>query len=128
MIGPLRAALACAVKSSRLSAAVLLTLLGAPALAAPPEILSQLALHPTDPNRMVLAYVQGGQGLLFSQDGGRSFALRCGAAVSASFTRSRVPLLLTDNGEALLGTFEGLVRGGADGCGFGDDAGLQGLQ
>jgi hypothetical protein len=128
MIRPRRAALACAVKSSHLSAGVLLTLLGAPALAAPPELLSQLALHPTDPNRIVLAYVQGGQGLLFSKDGGRSFALRCGAAVSASFTKSRVPLLLTANGEALLGTFEGLVRGGADGCGFGDDLGLQGLQ
>jgi hypothetical protein len=116
------------VRASSLSGAALLALLAMPAQAAPPEVLSQLALHPTDPNRIVLAYVQGGQGLLFSEDGGQSFALRCGAAVSASFTKSRVPLLLTADGEALLGTFEGLVRGGADGCGFGDDAGLQGLQ
>jgi hypothetical protein len=96
--------------------------------AAPPELFSQLALHPTDPNRIVLAYVQGGQGLLFSEDGGQTFSLRCGAAVSSSFTRSRVPLLVTGDGETLLGTFEGLVRGGSDGCGFGDDADLRGLQ
>jgi hypothetical protein len=100
----------------------------APAQAAPVEVFSQLALHPTDPNRMVLAYMQGGQGLLFSNDGGRSFGLRCGAAVSAAFTKSRVPLLITEDGETLLGTFEGLVRGGSDGCGFGDDVGMSGLQ
>jgi hypothetical protein len=116
------------VKAFRLSGAALLVLLATPARAAPPEVLSQLALHPTDPDRIVLAYVQGGQGLLFSEDGGRSFALRCGAAVSASFTKSRVPLLLTADGEVLLGTFAGLVRGGDDGCDFGDDADLQGLQ
>lgn len=112
-------------------AAISLTLLGlaaAPARAAPPELLSALALHPSDPDHLVLAYVQGGQGLLFSADGGHSFALRCGAAVSASFTRSRAPLFLTLDGETLLGTFEGLVRGGADGCGFRDDAALSGLQ
>jgi hypothetical protein len=116
------------VKVSSRRYVALLALLATPAQAAPPEVLSQLALHPTDANRIVLAYVQGGQGLLFSEDGGRSFALRCGAAISASFTKSRVPLLLTADGEALLGTFEGLVRGDAGGCGFGDDAGLQGLQ
>jgi len=77
---------------------------------------------------MVLAYVQGGQGLLFSDDGGLHFALRCGAAVSSSFTKSRAPLWLTSDGAALLGTFEGLVRGSAEGCGFGMDDGLAGLQ
>ncbi|HWO14442.1 MAG TPA: hypothetical protein VNN80_33280, partial [Polyangiaceae bacterium] len=100
------------------------------ASAAPPELLSQLALHPTDPGWMALAYVQGGQGLLFSSDGGRSFALRCGAAVSPSFTRSRSPLAMTVDGALLLGTFDGLVQGGADGCGFAGDAdvGLAGVQ
>jgi hypothetical protein len=98
------------------------------AQAAPPEIFSQLALHPSDPNRIVLAYAQGGQGLLFSSDGGRSFALRCGSAVSTSFTRSRLPLMVTADGSTLLGTFAGLVRGGIDGCGFGDDPDFVGLQ
>ncbi|MEO8184990.1 MAG: hypothetical protein ABI895_39795 [Deltaproteobacteria bacterium] len=107
---------------------VLLLALASRALAAPPEIFSALALHPTDPNRIVLAYVWGGQGLLFSNDGGRSFSLRCGAAVSSSFTKSRLPLVLTEDGETLLGTFEGLVRGGVDGCGFADDVDLVGLQ
>ena len=91
-------------------------------------MLSQIALHPTDPAQIALAYVQGGQGLLFSSDGGRSFALRCGAAVSSSFTKSRAPLWLTSGGEVLLGTFEGLVRGSAGGCGFGTHDGLAGLQ
>jgi hypothetical protein len=100
----------------------------APARAAPPEVLSEIALHPTDPDRIALAYVQGGQGLLFSSDGGRSFALRCGAAVSSSFTKSRAPLSLTSDGETLLGTFEGLVRGSAEGCGFGTEGELAGLQ
>lgn len=99
-----------------------------PARAAPPEVFSEIALHPTDPDRIALAYVQGGQGLLFSSDGGHSFALRCGAAVSSSFTKSRAPLWLTSDGEALLGTFEGLVRGSAEGCGFGTDSELSGLQ
>lgn len=99
-----------------------------PARAAPPELFSEIALHPTDPDRIALAYVQGGQGLLFSSDGGHSFALRCGSAVSSSFTKSRAPLWLTSGGEALLGTFEGLVRGSAEGCGFATDAALAGLQ
>lgn len=107
---------------------VLLLALASPAQAAPPEIFSALALDPTDPNRIVLAYVWGGQGLLFSNDGGRSFSLRCGAAVSRSFTKSRLPLVLTLDGETLLGTFEGLVRGGSDGCGFSADVALAGLQ
>jgi len=108
--------------------AALVALMTGRAGAAPPEIFTQLALHPTDPSRMVLAYAQGGQGLLFSSDGGESFSLRCGAAVSASFTKSRAPLALTADGEVLLGTFGGLVRGSADGCGFADDAELAGLQ
>jgi hypothetical protein len=99
-----------------------------PARAAPPELFSEIALHPTDPDRIALAYVQGGQGLLFSSDGGHSFGLRCGSAVSSSFTKSRAPLWLTSGGEALLGTFEGLVRGSAAGCGFGTDDALAGLQ
>jgi hypothetical protein len=98
------------------------------ARAAPPEVFSLLALHPSDPSRLLLAYVQGGQGLLFSDDGGLSFALRCGAAVSASFTKSRAPLLVTGDGTALLGTFEGLVEGRADGCGFGDVPEVSGMQ
>jgi hypothetical protein len=117
-----------AVNRFRLTCGAWLALLPLRAEAAPPELFSQLALHPTDPSRIVLAYVQGGQGLLFSDDGGQSFALRCGAAISTSFTRSRVPLMITRDGETLLGTFEGLVRGGSDGCGFGDDTEMRGLQ
>ena len=109
-------------------AAAFVALTAGHASAAPPEIFTQLALHPTDPSRMVLAYAQGGQGLLFSSDGGQAFSLRCGAAVSAAFTKSRAPLALTADGALLLGTFGGLVRGDADGCGFADDAELAGLQ
>ncbi|HTV19813.1 MAG TPA: hypothetical protein VMG12_14105 [Polyangiaceae bacterium] len=98
------------------------------AQAAPPEVFSEIALHPTDRTRIVLSYVQGGQGLLFSNDGGLTFSLRCGAAVSSSFTKSRAPLWQTSDGEALLGTFEGLVHGRSDGCGFGMDEALTGLQ
>src|SRR5262245_34122552 len=120
-----------AVKSARavlLCAGVGVVFAASTATAAPPEVYSEIALHPSDPDRIVLAYVNGGQGLLFSNDGGHSFALRCGAAVSSSFTKSRAPLLLTNDGEALLGTFEGLVQGNADGCGFGMDPSLVGLQ
>ncbi len=116
------------VRLSSLACRAWLVLVATRASAAPPEILSQLALHPTDPSRIVLAYAQGGQGLLFSNDGGLSFRLRCGAAVSESFTKSRAPLLLAEDGETLLGTFEGLVRGGSDGCNFRDDVGMAGLQ
>jgi len=87
--------------------------------ASPPEIFSSLALHPTDASRLVLAYAGGGQGLLFSDDGGRHFRLRCGSAVGPAFTKSRLPLALTHDGQTLLGTFDGLLRGSADGCGFG---------
>lgn len=99
-----------------------------PAWAAPPEVFSEIALHPSDPDRIVLAYVQGGQGLLFSNDGGQSFALRCGSALSSSFTKSRAPLASSADGQTLLGTFEGLVSGSADGCGFASDPALAGLQ
>lgn len=98
------------------------------AQAAPPEVLAELALHPADPDRMVLSYRGGGQGLLFSQDGGQSFQLRCGAAISDAFTQRRAPLHVTSDGVALLGTFQGLVRGGSNGCGFELDSSLSGLQ
>lgn len=108
--------------------ALLLGLATQPAEAAPPELLSGLALHPTQAERMVLSYRGGGQGLLYSKDGGASFQMRCGAAISDAFTRSRAPLHLTQDGTTLLGTFQGLIRGGADGCSFDLEPSLSGLQ
>ncbi len=87
--------------------------------ASPPEVLSALALHPFDAARLVLAYAGGGQGLLFSDDGGHHFRLRCGSAVGPGFTKTRLPLAVTSDGQTLLGTYDGLLRGGVDGCGFG---------
>src|SRR5262245_15360591 len=88
-----------------LTLSVLLILAGR-AHASPPELFSALAFHPTDTRRLVLAYAGGGQGLLFSDDGGHHLRLRCGAAIGPGFTKSRLPLALTEDGQTLLGTFD----------------------
>jgi hypothetical protein len=83
--------------------------------AGPVEKFAQLALHPTDPNQLVLRYENAGDGLFYSHDRGKTFELVCGSMIDAHVTRFG-ELALTTDGTALIGAFQGLWRGDAHGC------------
>src|SRR6185295_13332331 len=76
--------------------------------ASPLELLSRIALHPSDPNLIALSYEEGGQGLLYSRDGGQHFALRCGSSISSSFTNGGHPMAFGGDGRLLIGFFTGM--------------------
>src|SRR5690349_15113780 len=45
--------------------------------AGPPELVVQLAMHPTDPNIMAVLYKNGGGGAFVTTDGGANWKLLC---------------------------------------------------
>lgn len=104
------------MSSSSARAAFICALLVAPsAEAGPLEELVQVALHPSNPNRMVVRYRYSGEGLFYSDDAGKTWRLLCGQAIEASFA-SAGPIAMTDDGTVLMGVFDGLWEGVAGGC------------
>ena len=96
---------------------VCLSLLALPRVvrAGPVEQLAQLAFDPSVPERMVLRYEFSGDGLLYSDDAGRSFQLLCGSAIDPRLTRIRA-LIIAADGTALTGAFPGLWQDDKQGC------------
>ncbi|MDD9933348.1 MAG: hypothetical protein OXT09_07095 [Myxococcales bacterium] len=96
------------------------------ALAGPLEETEQLTVHPSDPSRMVLRYINGGEGLVFSEDGGESWGALCARATKPE-SLERAPskmgdLAISNDGTLFMGTFTAmLVNEGADGCGWAED-------
>jgi len=113
--------------SPQLTIALLCALLVPASLAkaGPVEKFTQLALHPNDPNTLVLRYENAGDGLFYSHDGGKSFELVCGSLVDPDVTRFGV-LAIAGDGSSLLGAFDGLWRGEAQGCSWQSESSLQG--
>jgi hypothetical protein len=106
-----------------------LSFCAAGAHASPLELLSRIALHPSDPNIIVLSYEEGGQGLLYSRDGGQHFALRCGGSINPSFTHNGRPIALGGDGRLLIGFFTGMTQDDGSGCGWNEPmAALSGVQ
>ena len=86
-------------------------------LAGPVELLVQVALHPTDPDVIVLRYTEGGHGLFYSRDAGESWHLICRSAISADVPRSG-PIAVTGDGHVMMGVFQGLYVDDGKGCGW----------
>jgi hypothetical protein len=95
--------------------ALALGLVPSAAIAGPPELLTGVVVHPTDPDVIVLRYENVLGGLFYSGDGATTFRIR----PSLTFTRSglRADTTLAFAGDALLiGSSEGLVKTDRDGC------------
>jgi hypothetical protein len=86
-------------------------------LAGPVEQLVQVALHPSDPNVILLRYVYGGDGLLLTRDGGKSWQLACASMFLDAQTHSG-PTLIAGDGSLWMAVFDALLHGDAHGCGF----------
>lgn len=101
----------------------LLTALAAPASASPVERLHQMSVHPMDPSRLVVSYENGAGGLLYSQDGGRSFKLVCSSMVS-TLLKSVGKIAITGDGRLMMARFEGMWQDDGRGCQWGLAPGL----
>lgn len=103
----------------------------ATAIATAVEQLAQLAVCPGDPQKMVLRYRDGGDGLFYSTDGGQTFTLMCGSSVwdprsDAGPLTELGPIALTGGGTVLLGAFKGLWVDDGKGCAWSHAAELSG--
>lgn len=96
--------------------AVLSLLCSNVALAGPVERMAEVAVHPTKPDVMVLSYVNGGTGLLYTTDGGHEFRLLCSSAIASS--KPKGPIAVTNDGPLLLGEFDTLWQDDGKGCGW----------
>jgi hypothetical protein len=81
------------------------------------EHLAQAALHPRDPNMMVLRFVQGGDGLFYTDDGGASWRLLCKSAIYPERALIQDAIVGAD-GHVLLATFSGVYEDDGHGCGW----------
>lgn len=85
------------------------------AQAGPVERLAQLAINPSNPNVLVLRYANGGGGLLYSSDAGRTFAMTCTAAISSP-SGPEGPIAVDGAGVVTMGTFQGPWQDDGKGC------------
>lgn len=79
------------------------------------ELLAQVAVHPRDPDVVVLRYEAGSAGLLYSSDAGQSFRMLCASAISDSANRGTTVGIAGD-GRVMLGSFGGLLTDDGGGC------------
>jgi hypothetical protein len=93
--------------------------------AGPVEQLEQFAIHPSDPDVMAIRYTYGGDGVLYSDDGGASFKLLCLAAVDPALRRSGT-IAFGGDGHMVMGVFDGLYEDSGAGCGWSAEASLTG--
>lgn len=73
-----------------------------------------------------MRYENGGDGLLYSDDGGASFRLLCGSAIAPGFRRGGAIHVASDR-HVLMGAFDGLWEDDGRGCAWTRVAALEGL-
>jgi MYXO-CTERM domain-containing protein len=96
--------------------AVLEPALVEPAHAGPVEQMVQLALHPSNPDVMVVRYVWGGDGMLFTRDGGKSWQLVCDSLLFDPVRNKSGPIAIAGDGTTMMGVFNGLYHDDGHGC------------
>jgi MYXO-CTERM domain-containing protein len=94
--------------------------------AGPVEQLVQLAVHPSDPDLMAIRYVNGGDGLLYSDDAGATFKLLCLSAVDVAVRRSGT-VAFGGDGHLVMGVFGGAYEDAGGGCGWSPVPSLAGI-
>jgi hypothetical protein len=92
--------------------------------ATPVERMADIAVHPSNPDVMVVRYLNGGTGLLYTTDGGNNFRLLCASAISSD--KQTGPIAITNDGPLLMGEFNGLWIDDGKGCGWSKAAPLAG--
>jgi hypothetical protein len=100
-----------------LAAGLGLAMLAQPAHAGPVEQLVELQIAP-DPQTMVIRYLNGGGGILYSSDAGSSWQLQCNAAMLGAQTSSTGPFAILGDGTMILRTSDGMSSADAKGCGW----------
>lgn len=78
-------------------------------------MLGAITFDPTTPSHIV---VRTTWAFLESHDDGASFTSRCAAAIGYDRTTEDPPISIASTGEIFAGTFDGIVHGGPDGCGW----------
>jgi hypothetical protein len=86
------------------------------ARAGPPEQLTQVAIHPSDPKRMVVRYFNGGDGEFVSNDGGKTWQLLCDSLLFTDPTIKGGPLVISNDGTMSMGVFTGLWHDDGHAC------------
>jgi hypothetical protein len=99
-------------------AALLLALGASPASAGPVEALNGVFINPKNPKSLALRYLNGGGGMLLSDDGGKSFRLLCNTGVDPQVGRDASAMMMRADGSLLLGVFDGLWAGDDNACGW----------
>jgi hypothetical protein len=94
--------------------------------AGPVEQLRQLALQPGKPDTRVLRYDNGGDGLFYSTDAGKTFALACVSSIDPTLLQSG-SIAMTGDGVTLMGVFKGAWQDDGHGCGWTKVPELDGL-
>ena len=89
-----------------------------PAAAGPVEQLVQVALHPSDPDTILLRYKFGGEGLFVSHDAGASWGLVCNTFIDPSTSARNGVAAVGGDGALMLGVFDGLWQADDGGCGW----------
>jgi hypothetical protein len=86
--------------------------------AGPPEQLTQVAIHPSDPQRMVVRYFNGGDGEFVTTDGGKSWKLLCDSLFITDPTIKSGPTVISNDGTTSMGIFTGLWHDDGHSCGW----------
>ena len=92
--------------------------------AGPLEQFGQVLIHPAQPQRIAVRYENNGGGLIWSDDGGETFALSCGGAIGSDVRTSSA--VMAGDGRLWLASFDGLIADDRSACGWTFDPGLQG--
>ena len=95
----------------------------------PPELLTELAVDPSDPSHMVLLYENAGSGLIVSTDGGESWRALCPDAMQppdiGPVTRLR-KIGIGGDGTLFVGLFDNALFDDGHGCNFAADPAFAG--
>jgi MYXO-CTERM domain-containing protein len=84
--------------------------------AGPVEQLVQVAMHPTNPDVMVLRYEYGGEGVFVTEDGGKDWSYVCNSYIDPSTNARRGTLAVANDGAMMLGVFDGVWKADHKGC------------
>jgi hypothetical protein len=98
--------------------ALVTSALASTAMAGPVEQLEAVSIDPMDASHLVVPHRYGGGGMLVSRDGGETFGWLCSAGVAPSAVNRNGRTFVGGDGAIYVGLFDGLLKGGADGCGF----------
>jgi hypothetical protein len=88
------------------------------ASAGPVEQLVEIVFAPGEGKTMIARYLNGGGGLLYSDDDGATWQMQCGSAMAGAGSALTGPTAILDDGSVVARTSAGLFIGDSRGCAF----------